>query len=195
MKVLGINGSARKDGNTAIIINKVFEELNKQGIETELVQFAGQIIEPCKACWACGEQKNCVHRKDIFRETFDKMMEADGILLGSPVYSANISASMQAFLERAAVVCDMNRGSLNNKYKVGASVVALRRSEALSAVDAMNHFFMNQEMVIVGSTYWNMVYGQMPGDVLKDEEGLQNMQNLGENMAYVLHKLKDNKSN
>ena len=195
MKVLGINGSARKDGNTAVIMNKVFEELNKQGIETELVQFAGQIIEPCKACWACGEQKNCVHRKDIFRETFDKMMEADGILLGSPVYSANISASMQAFLERAAVVCDMNRGSLNNKYKVGASVVALRRGGALSTVDAMNHFFMNQEMVIVGSTYWNMVYGQMPGDVLKDEEGLQNMQNLGENMAYVLHKLKDNKSN
>lgn len=195
MKVLGINGSARKDGNTAIIMNKVFEELNKQGIETELVQFAGQVIEPCKACWACGEQKNCVHRKDIFRETFDKMMEADGILLGSPVYSANISASMQAFLERAAVVCDMNRGSLNNKYKVGASVVALRRGGALSAVDAMNHFFMNQEMIIVGSTYWNMVYGQMPGDVLKDEEGLQNMQNLGENMAYVLHKLNDSKSN
>lgn len=189
MKVLGINGSARKDGNTAIIMNKVFEELNKQGIETELVQFAGQVIEPCKACWACGEQKNCVHRKDIFRETFDKMMEADGILLGSPVYAANISASMQAFLERAAVVCDMNRGSLNNKYKVGASVVALRRGGALSAVDAMNHFFMNQEMIIVGSTYWNMVYGQMPGDVLKDEEGIRNMQNLGENMAYVLHKL------
>lgn len=74
MKVLGINGSARKDGNTAIIMNKVFEELNKQGIGTELVQFAGQVIEPCKACFACGEQKNCVHRKDIFRETFDKMM-------------------------------------------------------------------------------------------------------------------------
>lgn len=195
MKVLGINGSARKDGNTAIIMNKVFEELNRQGIETELVQFAGQVIEPCKACWACGGQKNCVHRKDIFRSTFDKMLEADGILLGSPVYSANISAGMQAFLERAAVVCDMNRGSLNNKYKVGASVVALRRGGALSAVDAMNHFFLNQEMIVVGSTYWNMVYGQMPGDVLKDEEGLHNMQNLGENMAYVLHKLNDNKSN
>ena len=195
MKVLGINGSARKDGNTAIIMNKVFEELNKQGIETELVQFAGQVIGPCKACWACGGQKNCVHRKDIFQETFGKMMEADGILLGSPVYSANISAGMQAFLERAAVVCDMNRGSLNNKYKVGASVVALRRGGALPAVDAMNHFFLNQEMIVVGSTYWNMVYGQMPGDVLKDGEGLHNMQNLGENMAYVLHKLNDNKSN
>lgn len=190
MKVLGINGSARKDGNTAIIMNQVFEELNKQGIETELVQFAGQVIEPCKACWACGEQKNCVHRKDIFWEIFDKMMEADGILLGSPVYSANISAGMQAFLERAAVVCDMNRGSLDMKYKVGASVAALRRGGAMPALDAMNHFFLNQEMIMVGSTYWNMVYGQMPGDVSKDEEGLQTMKNLGINMAYVLHKLK-----
>ena len=130
MKVLGINGSARKDGNTAIIMNQVFEELKKQGIETEMVQFAGQVIEPCKACFACGKQKNCVHRKDIFRETFDKMMEADGILLGSPVYSANVSAGMQAFLERAAVVCDMNRGSLNMKYKVGASVAALQIGRA-----------------------------------------------------------------
>ena len=100
MKVLGINGSARKDGNTAMIMNQVFEELKKQGIETELVQFAGQIIEPCKACWACGEQKNCVHRKDIFRETFEKMVEADGILLGSPVYSANVSAGMLALMRR-----------------------------------------------------------------------------------------------
>lgn len=191
MKVLGINGSARKDGNTAIIMKKVFEELIKQGIETELVQFAGKVIEPCKACWACGNQKNCVNKKDIFQETFKKMMEADGILLGSPVYSANISAGMQAFLERAAVVCDMNRGELNTKYKVGASVAALRRGGALSAVDAMNHFFLNQEMIVVGSTYWNMLYGQMPGDVLKDEEGLQNMKNLGENMAYILHQLND----
>lgn len=189
MKVLGINGSARKDGNTAMIMNQVFEELKKQGIETELVQFAGQIIEPCKACWACGEQKNCVHRKDIFRETFEKMVEADGILLGSPVYSANVSAGMQAFLERAAVVCDMNRGSLNMKYKVGASVAALRRGGVMPALDAMNHFFLNQEMIVVGSTYWNMVYGQMPGDVSRDEEGLLTMKNLGINMAYVLRKL------
>ncbi len=85
MKVLGINGSARKDGNTAMLIRKVFEELETAGIETELVQFSGQIIEPCKACRACGGQKNCVHRKDIFRDVFKKMAGADGILLGSPV--------------------------------------------------------------------------------------------------------------
>ena len=116
-------------------------------------------------------------------------MEADGIILASPVYCANISANMQALLERAAVVCDMNHGTLNNKYKVGASVAAVRRGGALQAIDSMNHFFLNQEMIVVGSTYWNMVYGQMPGDVLKDEEGLANMRNLGEKMAYLLKAL------
>lgn len=189
MKVLAINGSARKDGNTAILINTIFEELNKAGIETEMIQFSGHVIEPCKACWACAGQKNCVHRKDIFREVFDKMMEADGIILGSPVYCANISSNMQAFLERADVVGDMNRGLLGNKHKVGASVAAVRRGGALQAIDAMNHFFLNQEMIVVGSTYWNMVYGQMPGDVLKDEEGIANMRNLGENMSWLLKKI------
>lgn len=185
MKVIGINGSARKDGNTTILINKVFEELRKEGIETELIQFAGQVIEPCKACWACGGQKNCVHKKDMFCEVFEKMEKADGILLGSPVYSANVSANMQAFLERAAVVCDMNPGLLI--HKAGAAVVAARRGGALQAIDTMNHFFLNHEMFVVGSTYWNMAYGQMPGDVEKDQEGLDNMKNLGQNMAYLLN--------
>lgn len=188
MKVLGINGSAREDGNTAILIWKVFEELEAAGIETELVQFSGQVIEPCKACWACGGQKNCVHRKDMFRDVFEKMAEADGILLGSPVYSANVSSNMQAFLERAAVVGDMNPGLFT--HKVGAAVAAARRGGALQAVDAMNHFFLNHEMYVVGSVYWNMVYGQMPGDVTKDEEGIANMKNLGQNMAFLLKALK-----
>lgn len=184
MKVLAINSSARKDGNTAILINRVFAELNKEGIETEMIQLAGKIIEPCKACWGCGGQKTCVHRKDNFQEIFDKMKEADGILLGSPVYSANISANMQALLERAAVVSDMNPGLFT--HKVGAAVVAVRRGGALNAVDAMNHFFLNHEMFVVGSSYWNMAYGQLPGDVEKDIEGLSNMENLGQNMAWIL---------
>lgn len=184
MKVLAINSSARKDGNTAMLLGRVLEELRKEGIETELIQLAGQMIEPCKACWACGGQGNCVHRKDPFREIFDKMKAADGILLGSPVYSANISANMQALLERAAVVGDMNPGLFT--HKVGAAVVAARRGGALSAVDTMNHFFLNHEMFVVGSTYWNMAYGQMPGDVEKDTEGLANMENLGKNMAWLL---------
>lgn len=188
MKVLAINSSARKDGNTAILINTVLEELNKAGIETEMIQLAGNVIEPCKACWACGGQGNCVHRKDSFREVFEKMKEADGILLGSPVYSANVSANMQALLERAAVVADMNQGLFT--HKVGAAVAAVRRGGAMQAVDTMNHFFLNHEMIVVGSTYWNMGYGQMPGDVCNDEEGLANMRNLGQNMSYLLNALK-----
>ena len=188
MKVLAINSSARKDGNTAILINTVLEELNKAGIETEMIQLAGNVIEPCKACWACGGQGNCVHRKDSFREVFEKMKEADGILLGSPVYSANGSANMQALLERAAVVADMNPGLFT--HKGGAAVAAVRRGGAMQAVDTMNHFFLNHEMIVVGSTYWNMGYGQMPGDVQKDEEGLANMRNLGQNMSYLLNTLK-----
>lgn len=187
MKVLGINGSARKDSNTAIIIEKVFEELNSAGIEVELVQFAGHVIEPCKACFACGGKGNCVHHKDVFTEVFEKMVQADGIILGSPVYSADVSANMKAFIERAAVVCDMNPGLL--KHKVGASVVAVRRGGALTAIDTMNHFFLNHEMFVVGSTYWNMVYGQASGDVLKDEEGMSNMKNLGQNMAFLMKQM------
>ena len=135
MKVLAINGSARKDGNTAILIN------------------------------------------------------ADDIILGSPVYTANISANMQAFLERASVVADMNRNENLFYHKVGASVTAARRGGALNTLDAMNHFFMLQNMYIVGSSYWPMVYGQMPGDVQKDEEGLETMKNLGQNMAYILKRM------
>ena len=191
MKVLAINSSARKDGNTALLINTVFEELKKEGIETEMVQLAGKVIEPCKACWACGGRKNCVHKKDLFQEIYEKMIQADGILLGSPVYTANISANMQAFLERASVVADMNRDENLLRHKVGAAVTAARRGGALNALDAMNHFFMLQDMFIVGSSYWPMAYGRMPGEVKEDQEGIETMKNLGQNMAYLLKALGD----
>lgn len=186
MKILAINGSARKNGNTDILINRVLEKSEYAGIETEKIQLAGKIIEPCKACFACGGEENCIHKNDGFREIFEKMIEADGIILGSPVYAANVSANMQAFLERASVVCDMNPGLL--KHKAGASVAAARRGGALNAIDTMNHFFLNHEMFVVGSTYWNMAYGQMPGDVVKDKEAFANMDNLAENMIWLLNK-------
>ena len=191
MKVLAVNGSARKDGNTAILIQTVFEELHQAEIETEMVQLAGRTIEPCRACWACGGRKNCVHKKDQFQEIFEKMKQAEGIILGSPVYTANISANMQAFLERASVVADMNNDADLLKYKVGASVTAARRGGAIAALDAMNHFFMLQNMFVVGSSYWPMAYGQTPGDVQKDEEGMEAMKNLGRNMAYLLKTLEE----
>lgn len=191
MKVLAINSSARKDGNTAILVNTVFEELNKEGIETEMVQLSGRMIEPCKACWACGGKKNCVHKKDLFQEIFEKAAQADGIILASPVYTANISANMQAFLERAGVVTDMNRDANLFHHKVGAALTAARRGGALNALDAMNHFFMLQQMFVVGSSYWPISYGQIPGDVLNDEEGLNTMKALGRNMAYLLKALEE----
>lgn len=194
MKVLAINSSAGKDGNTAILINTVFEELSKEGIETEMVQLSGKIIEPCKACWACGGKKNCIHKNDLFWEIFEKLTQADGMILGSPVYTANISANMQAFLERAAVVTDMNRTENLLGHKVGAAVAAARRGGALNALDAMNHFFMLQNMFVVGSSYWPMAYGQMPGDVLKDEEGVNTMKVLGQNMAYLLKALEEKRN-
>lgn len=187
MKVLGINGSSRKDGNTALIMKMVFEELEKEGIETEMIQFAGNILEPCKGCFACKGKSNCIFQKDMFCEYFEKMKSADGILLGSPVYSADVTANMKAFLERAGVVVATNPGLL--KHKVGACVSSVRRGGGLTAVDTMNHFLLNKEVIVAGSTYWNMVYGKDVGDIYKDEEGIANMHNLGQNMAWLLKQI------
>lgn len=187
MKVIGINGSARKDGNTAIIIGKVFEELTKEGIETELIQLADYDIQPCRGCFACKGRGDCVFAKDGFTEIFSRMVDAVGIILGSPVYSADVSAKMKAFLERAGVVVATNPGLL--RHKVGAAVTAVRRGGGMTTVDTMNHFMLNKEMIVVGSTYWNMVYGKDIGDVLTDNEGMANMRNLGENMAWLIKRL------
>ena len=185
MKVVGFNGSPRENGNTAMIMGIVFEELEEQGIETELIRL--ESIAPCRGCFACKHSANCVFETDMFCEYFEKLKSADGVLLGSPVYSADVTSTMKAFLERAGVVAAMNPGLL--RYKVGASVCAVRRGGGLNAVDTMNHFLLNKEIVVVGSTYWNMVYGKDVGDVLGDEEGIRNMLNLGQNMAWVLGKL------
>lgn len=164
MKVLGLNGSARKDGNTAIIIGKVFEELQKEAIDTELIQLADCDIKPCRGCFACKGRGSCV-LNDGFNEIFSRMVEADGIILGSPVYSADVSAKMKAFLERGGVVVATNPGML--RHKIGASVAAVRRGGGMMTIDTMNHFMLNKEMILVGSTYWNMVYGKNIGDVLQ----------------------------
>lgn len=187
MKVIGINGSARNNGNTAIIINKVFDELNKDGIETELIQLADLDIQPCRGCFACKGRGNCVFHNDNFTETFSRMVEADGIILGSPVYSADVSAKMKAFLERSGVVVSTNQGLL--RHKVGTSVATVRRGGGMTTVDTMNHFMLNKEMIVVGSTYWNMVYGKNIGDVLNDNEGMDNMLNLGKNMAIIIKRM------
>ena len=187
MKGIGINGSSHKDGNTAIIINTVFEELNNEGIDTELIQLADIDIQPCRACFACKGHGNCVFKGDGFCNVFSRMVEADGIILGSPVYSADVSSKMKAFLDRGGVVVATNPGLL--RHKVGASVAAVRRAGGMTAIDTMNHFMLNKEMIVVGSTYWNMVYGKNVGDVFNDEEGMANIHNLGQNMTSIMSKL------
>ena len=187
MKVIGVSGSARKNGNTAVIIGEIFDELHKEGIETELIQLADSDIQPCRGCFACKGRGNCVFTKDDFAVIFSRMVGADGIILGSPVYSADVSSKMKAFLERGGVVVATNPGLL--RHKVGVSVAAVRRGGGLTAVDTMNHFMLNKEMIVVGSIYWNMVYGKNVGDVLTDDEGMANMRNLGQNMAWLMKQL------
>lgn len=187
MKVIGINGSARKAGNTAIIIKTIFTELEKEAIETELIELADKTIKGCMGCFGCKGKKQCIIKDDFFNDCFNKMVNAEGIILGSPVYSADITSKMKAFLERAGVVVATNPGML--KHKVGASVAAVRRGGGMTAVDTLNHFLLNKEVLIVGSSYWNMVYGKDIGDVINDEEGIMNMKNLGENMAWLMKKL------
>lgn len=189
MKVVAINSSARADGNTAILLKTVLTELEKQHIETELIQLADKWIRPCKACWACGGQNNCVHQQDAFANVFEKMKQSDGILLGSPVYAANVSSTMQALLERSAVVADMNSGLF--RHKVGAAVVSARRAGGLQAFDAINHFYLNHEMFVAGSSYWNIGYGRLPGEAAQDAEAIQTMQNLGRNMAFLLRAVRE----
>jgi len=189
MKVLAINGSARADGNTAILLNTALAELEAEGIDTELVQLAGKNLSGCIACYKCFERKNrrCSIDTDTMNDCIEKMIAADGILLGSPVYFADITANMKALIERAGFVARANGDALARK--VGASVVAVRRGGAIHAFDSMNHFFTIEQMIIVGSTYWNMGLGREAGTVASDDEGMETMRNLGRNMAWLLKRI------
>jgi len=189
MKVLAINSSSRKDGNTAILLNTVLGELNSEGIETELVQLAGQQIQGCIACNKCFKKKDgrCAVEKDMLNECLSKMVAAEGILLGSPTYFSDVSANMRSLIERGGLVSRANKYML--KGKVGAGVVAVRRAGAIPAFNSINLFFLYGQMIIPGSSYWNVGIGMNPGDVTKDTEGIQTMKDLGTNMAWLLKKL------
>lgn len=190
MKVVALNGSARKDGNTAILINLVFDELKKEGIETELIQLAGNPIAGCIACYKCFKNMNrrCSVEKDMLNDIIEKMLQADGILLGSPTYFSDVSSGMRAFIERCGFVARANDYMF--KYKVGAGVVAVRRAGAIPAFNSMMLFLHYMQMMIPGSSYWNIAIGRDPGEVLKDDEGIQTMKTLGQNMAWLLKKVR-----
>lgn len=189
MKVVAFNTSARRDGNTAILIRKVFKELENKGIETELIQLAGEKIQGCAGCAVCFTKKNkkCAVTNDPVNGYIAKMLEADGIIIGSPTYFADCTANAKALIERAGMVSRANDNMLMRK--IGAAVVAVRRGGAIHAFDTINHFFTIGEMIIVGSLYWNIGIGRQIGEVEKDEEGLNTMSILGKNMAWLMQKV------
>jgi multimeric flavodoxin WrbA len=189
IKVVALNGSARKGGNTAILLRCVLKELENEGIETELNELSGATIHGCLACRECSKKKDrrCAQKGDMGNALIDKMVEADGILLGSPTYVADITPEIKALIDRACLVSKANGGLF--RRKVGAAVVAVRRAGAMHAFDALNHFFLISEMIIPGSSYWNIGIGREIGDVERDEEGIQTMKTLGQNMAWLLKKI------
>jgi multimeric flavodoxin WrbA len=189
MKVVAFNGSGRKDGNTAILVRYVFNELEAEGIETELVQLAGENVGGCTACYQCSKNKNqrCAVEDDIVNDCIKTMLEADGIILASPTYFTDVSATLKALIDRAGMVSRAN-GHLFRR-KVGAAVVAMRRAGSIHAFDSINHFFLIGQMIVPGSSYWNVGIGRNKGEVESDGEGLQTMNTLGQNMAWLLKKL------
>ena len=189
MKVVAFNGSPRRNGNTVTLINEIFKILNKEGIETEMIQLGNKPVHGCTACGKCKEIQNgkCHIKNDHLNMCIEKMEEADGILIGSPVYFADVTPEVKALIDVAGYVTRANGHTL--KRKVGAGVVAVRRGGALHTFETMNNFFLINQIIVPGSSYWNFAFGRNPGEVLNDEEGMQTMNTLGENMAWLLKKI------
>lgn len=188
MRVLAINGSARRDGNTALMIRQAFDPLQTAGIHTEMIQLAGEVIRGCTACYQCWQRKDgrCAIKNDIVNDCIAQMQLAQGIFLASPTYFADVTAEMKALIDRAGMVARANGHMF--RRKAGAAIVAVRRGGAIHAFDSMNHFFLISQMVVPGSSYWNMGIGREIGEVEHDAEGMETMHILGENMAWLLEK-------
>jgi len=186
LKVIGFNGSSRKKGNTACSMNTVFDQLEKAGIETEMVLVGKEKIQGCVACHGCVKNQNeaCAINDDPVNEWIQKIKEADGVLLGSPVHFSGVAGTMKSFLDRAFFVASVNGGLF--RQKVGATVAAVRRSGGISTLETLNHYINYSEMVMPSSNYWNVAHGLTPGQMEEDAEGKQIMEVLGQNMAWIM---------
>jgi len=187
MKVVLFNGSPRKEGNTYHCLNIVMEELKAERIECDYVWIGMEKLQGCTACMKCidNDDQRCVLPGDKMNEYIEKMLDADGIIIGSPTYFSDLTTSTKALIERAGYATG---GHL--KHKVGAAVVAVRRAGAVHVFSSINFFFLIKQMFVVGSSYWNLGKGRLPGEVLNDEEGIKTFRNLGKNLVFLLNKLK-----
>ncbi len=189
MNVIAINGSPHENGNTAALLNLALAEISAQGIETRLLNLGTRPVRGCTACFGCFKNKNgrCALDDGPINDYLALMAKADGILLGSPTYFADLTAGMKAVIERCGMVARANPGLLTRK--AGAAVVAVRRGGAMHVFHSINSFFLIGEMIVVGSSYWNIGVGREPGEVNNDAEGVATMKTLGRNMAWLLKKL------
>lgn len=193
MKVVAFNGSPNKEGNTYHAIKLVADELEKESIEVEIIHVGNQVIRGCMACGGCFRNKNekCVLKDDHLNEWVQKMKEADGIILGSPVHYSGIGGTMKSFLDRAFYVASSNNSML--RHKVGAAVVAVRRSGGVPTFEQLNNYINYSEMLMPTSSYWNVIHGAKAGEALQDGEGVQIMRTLGKNMAWLLKLVENGK--
>lgn len=193
MKVVAINGSPNKNGNTAFAIESVARELKAAGIEVEVLQVGSENIRGCTACGGCIRNRNekCVVANDNVNEYIQKMKAADGILLCSPVYFSGIAGTMKAFLDRTFFVAGVNGGLF--RHKVGACAVAVRRSGGVATYEQLYNYINYCEMIIASSNYWNVIHGNAQGDASQDLEGVQIMSTLGKNMAWILKLVENGK--
>lgn len=188
MRAIAFNGSPRPDGNTAMLLGRVLEQVRQEGIATELIQLPND-LKGCTACYGCFRTKDgkCAMKGDQMNEFIAQAAAADAIILGSPTYFANVTSQMKAFIDRLGFV-----GRSNNllSRKIGAAVASVRRAGAMHAIAAMNNLFFINQMIVPGSIYWNMAIGRDKGDVARDEEGMNNMVDLGKTVGWLVKKLR-----
>lgn len=185
MYALAINGSPRKDGNTHTLLQEVLKPIENAGWDTELVQVGGKDIRGCIACYKCFENKDkrCSVDTDQFNEVMEKMVRADALILGSPTYFTDVSAELKAVLDRSGLVSQAN--NVLFRGKIGAAVAAVRRGGAIHVFDTINHMFLMSQMIVPGSTYWNIGMGFDKAEVLQDQEGMTNVRHLGAVIAWL----------
>lgn len=189
MKIVAFNGSPRRNGNTVTLINEMFRIFNAEGIETEMIQLGNKLVHGCTACGVCKDKQDgrCHIKNDHLNFCIEKMIEADGIIIGSPVYFADVTPEVKALIDVAGYVTRASGHLL--KRKVGAGVIAVRRGGALHAFETINNFFLINQVIVPGSSYWNFAVGRDPGDVLNDAEGMQTIRTLADNMTWLLKKV------
>ena len=185
MRVLLINGSPHNEGNTFLALSEVAKTLNEEGVETVIVGIGKKAVQGCIACGMCGRTGRCTFNDDLYGKIFSIIKDGiDGLIVGSPVYYGGPNGSVCALMDR---ICYSLNGYL--KFKPAASVAVCRRGGASATFDRLNKYFTILNMPVVSSQYWNMVYGQTPGQAALDEEGMQTMRTLGRNMAWMIKKL------